>query len=81
MSEIGIWDDPSERLQMLNEVRRHGGVRNRITRFKRSSGKLIDTIFSAQAMELDGRECLLAVSENLPTQTNTELARKSALAH
>jgi PAS domain S-box-containing protein len=81
--EIGIWDDPSERLQMLNEIRQRGSVRNRVTRFKRSSGQLIDTILSAEAVNLDGRPCLLAVSEDFPNQANaqTHLARKSALAH
>lgn len=64
--EIGIWDDATERRQVLNEIRQQGSVRNRVTRFRRSSGELIDTIFSAEAVELDGRECLLAVSEDLP---------------
>lgn len=81
--DIGIWDDPSGPLEMLNEIRQRGSVRNRVTRFKRSSGELIDTILSAEVVELDGRQCLLAVSEGLPNQasTRTQLARKSALAH
>jgi len=37
--EIGIWDDPTERQRMLVELREHG-VRNRITRFRRSTGEL-----------------------------------------
>jgi PAS domain S-box-containing protein len=80
--EIGIWDDPIERQRMLLELREHA-VRNRITRFRRSTGEPIETIFSAETIELDGRECLLAVSEDLPSQANAETAsaRKSALAH
>jgi PAS domain S-box-containing protein len=80
--EIGIWDDPTERQRMLVELREHG-VRNRITCFRRSTGEPIETIYSAETIELDGRECLLAVSEDVPNQTNAETgsARKSALAH
>jgi PAS domain S-box-containing protein len=80
--EIGIWDDPTERQRMLVELREHG-VRNRITRFRRSTGEPIETIYSAETIELDGRECLLAVSEDVPSQTKAETgsARKSALAY
>jgi PAS domain S-box-containing protein len=80
--EIGIWDDPTERQRMLVELREHG-VRNRITHFRRSTGEPIETIYSAETIDLDGRECFLAVSEDVPSQTNAETgsARKSALAH
>jgi len=80
--EVGIWDNPAERQRVLVELREHG-VRNRITRFRRSTGEPIETIYSAETIELDGRECLLAVSEDVPSQANAEtgLARKSAFAH
>lgn len=64
--EIGIWNDPSEHEQVLNAIRRTGSVRNHLTRFRKSSGDVVDTLFSVQAADLDGRKCLLAVSEDLP---------------
>lgn len=64
--EVGIWDDPAERQGTIDEIREHGIVRNRMTRFRNSSGKSIDTIYSAEIIELDGQPCLLAVSEDLP---------------
>jgi PAS domain S-box-containing protein len=81
--EIGIWDDASERRQVLSEIRRKGSVRNHVTRFRRPSGELIDTIFSAQAVELDGRQCLLAVSEDLRDQAHFPggPTHKTAAAH
>jgi PAS domain S-box-containing protein len=79
--DIGIWDDPSERLRMLNEIHQHGRVRNRITRFKRSSGEPIQTIYSAECIELDGRQCLLAISEDLLDAANLpSLDHKAAIA-
>jgi PAS domain S-box-containing protein len=68
--EIGIWDDPNEHQQVLDEIRRTGSVRNHLARFRRSSGEVVDTIFSAQAVDLDGRKCLLAVSEDLPDRVH-----------
>jgi len=64
--EIGIWDDPGERQGTIDEIREHGIVRNRITRLRTSSGNTIDTIYSAEIIELNGQPCLLAVSEDLP---------------
>src|SRR5208337_4258147 len=55
--DIGVWDDPCERPQMLNQVREQGQVRNRITRFRTRSGELLDTIYSADIIELDGQKC------------------------
>src|SRR5258708_19746321 len=70
--DIGVWDNPGERSQMLVQVREQGQVRNRITRFRTRSGELLDTIYSADIIELDGRQCLLAVSEDLPHPANRE---------
>lgn len=68
--DIGVWDSPGERSEMLREVRQRGQVRNRITRFRTRSGELLDTIYSADIIELDGQQCLLAVSEDLPERGN-----------
>jgi PAS domain S-box-containing protein len=80
--DIGIWDDPAERSQMRQEVHEQGRVRNRITRFRKRSGETIDTFYSADLIELDGLECLLAVSEDLPEprEFRVLLARRAALA-
>ncbi|MGC1170754.1 MAG: PAS domain S-box protein, partial [Candidatus Acidiferrales bacterium] len=37
--DIGIWDDPGERLRTLDEIREQGRVKNRITRFRKRSGE------------------------------------------
>jgi len=77
--DIGIWDDSREGLQMLADIRQHGSVLGRGTRFKRSSGEWIDTILSAEAIELDGRRCFLAVSEDLrdPLQIRRALTHRT----
>jgi PAS domain S-box-containing protein len=72
--DIGVWDNPDERSQMLDQVREQGQVRNRITRFRTRSGELLDTIYSADIIELDGRQCLLAVSEDPPGRANLQMS-------
>jgi hypothetical protein len=58
---------------MLQEIREHGRVRNRVTRFRKSSGEILDTLYSADLIELDGRECFLAVSDALPESSELQL--------
>ena len=79
--DIGVWTDPTDRPQMLSEIREQGRIRNRVTRFRKHSGDIIETIYSADIIELDGQQCLLAVSEDIPNRTvlQTSSAHKSAL--
>jgi PAS domain S-box-containing protein len=80
--DIGVWDNPHERAEMLKQVQNRGRVRDRITRFRTRSGEVLDTIYSADIIELDGQQCLLAVSEDLPERENLQVSlnRKAALA-
>jgi PAS domain S-box-containing protein len=78
--DIGIWDDPRERQRMLEEIRKHGRVRNRITPVRKRSGETIDTFYSAEIISIEGRDCVLAVSEDLPGRAEfpLRLAPKAA---
>ncbi len=80
--DIGVWADANDRSQMLNEIREQGRVRNRVTRLRKRSGDIIETIYSADIIELDGQQCLLVVSDDLPNLADLQssLAHKSALA-
>jgi PAS domain S-box-containing protein len=79
--DVRIWDDSGERVRMLEEIREQGRVRNRVTRFRKSSGEIVDTFYSADLIELDGQECFLAVSEDLPERPELQLplARQSEI--
>lgn len=72
--DVGVWNNPSERAQIVDELRTQGQVRNRITRFRTRSGEFLDTIYSADIIELDAQQCLLAVSEDLPDRANLQIS-------
>ena len=78
--DIGIWDDPGERVRTLQHIHDEGRVTNRITRFRKRSGEAIDTFYSAEIMAIEGCDCVLAVSEDPPGRAELEapLARKAA---
>jgi PAS domain S-box-containing protein len=79
--DIGLWADASDRSQMLHELHEQGRVRNCVTRLRKRSGEIVDTIYSADTIELDGLQCLLVISEDLPNRADLQmsLAHKSAL--
>jgi PAS domain S-box-containing protein len=79
--DIRVWDDPGERVRMLQEIRKEGRVRNRMTRFRKHCCEIVDTVYSADLIELDGRECVLAVSEDLPERAEFQSPLDHTIAH
>jgi PAS domain S-box-containing protein len=63
--DIGIWADPEDRSRMLDEIRDHGCIRSHSTRIRKRSGEVVEAVFSAQILELEGERCILAVTEEV----------------
>lgn len=63
--DVGIWNDPGERSRMLTEIREQGRVRNRVTRFRKHSGEIVETFYSADVLNLAGQPCILGVFEDI----------------
>lgn len=63
--EIRIWNDPTERARLVEQVQRGIAVRNAVTRLRTKSGELIVTAYSADCIQLEGQTCLLVVSEDV----------------
>jgi PAS domain S-box-containing protein len=64
--ELKIWDDPADRVLMIEQLQRGGPIRNVITRLRTKSGEIKLTAYSADRIQFDGQSCILAVSEDLP---------------
>jgi PAS domain S-box-containing protein len=78
--DICVWDNPAERTQVLREIKEHGRVRNRITRFRNRCGEVLETVYSADIIKLEETECLLAVSEALPDHADRSETMESQTA-
>lgn len=63
--DVGIWDDPDDRPRMLSVVREHGSIRNHATRLRKRSGEVVDAVFSAQVLELEGQQYILAATDEV----------------
>lgn len=64
--ELKMWEDPADRILMIEQLQRGGPIRNVITRLRTKSGEIKLTAYSADRIQFDGQSCILAVSEDLP---------------
>jgi len=64
--ELRIWEDPADRVYMLQQLERGGPIRNIVTRLRAKSGEIKVTDYSADKIQFDGQACILAVSEDVP---------------
>jgi PAS domain S-box-containing protein len=72
--ELGLWDHPNEREAVMEEVRKQGRVRNREIRFRTKSGQRRVKRYSAEQMVTGGKQCLLAVCEDITERKGAEAA-------
>ena len=64
--ELKMWEDPADRVLMIQQLSRGGPIRNVIRRLRTKSGEVKLTAYSADRIQFDGQSCILAVSEDLP---------------
>ncbi len=70
--ELGLWIKPEQRAAVVEEVKRNGGVRDREMRFRTKSGETRIKLFSAEPIVIAGKQCLLAVCEDITLRKQME---------
>lgn len=73
-AELRILADDSHRECMVELIRKHGSVRNIEGRLKTRTGDFRDIVFSGEAIELQGKQCLLSVSHDITERKAAEEA-------
>lgn len=69
-TELKVWAHPQERARMLQILQEQGAVSNLEFEFRKRSGELAIGLFSAEAINLNGEQCLISVTNEI-----TELKR------
>ncbi|MCF8034123.1 MAG: response regulator [Desulfarculaceae bacterium] len=63
--ELGTWQDLDDRSRAIESIRQEGSVRNlEVNRLDRQ-GDIISTLYSGEPLELEGRQCLVSVSQDI----------------
>lgn len=63
--KMGTWADPAQRKTVVEQVLAKGGVRGLEVTRRMSGGRLLNMIFSTERIEVDGRRCLLSISQDI----------------
>jgi PAS domain S-box-containing protein len=72
-SELGLWTQPSSRLEMVRELQKIGRVTDLHMQYTTSKGQIREAEVWAELIELEGQACVLAISRDI-----TEVQRLEA---
>jgi len=70
--ELGSWATLEERTRIIQMIKEQGRVYNEEVRLRMKSGKIIIALFSADPIEIDGKECMVSIARDI-TETKQAL--------
>ena len=70
--ELNIWVDMNERRKMVLILQREGRVRDFETILRRRSGEYVNTLLSAERIEIGGRKCMVVITRDVTEQKRME---------
>ena len=77
-TELGIWARPEDRQAIVEDLRRHGRVRDREVSGITHSGRARIALMDADVVEIAGRACLLTSLRDVTEQRQAERAVRSS---
>ncbi len=76
--ELGLWLNPADRSAVITEIKKNGRVLNREIQIRSKSGQIGIKLYSAEPIQIGGKECLLAVSEDITARKRAEAALRES---
>ncbi len=76
--ELGIWANQEDREKMKQMVKEKGRVINQEIDFCKKSGEIMTGLYSAEPIELNGEQCLVAIITDISEQKRMEKALKES---
>jgi two-component system cell cycle sensor histidine kinase/response regulator CckA len=71
-SKLSFWAQPSQRMEMLELLRKDGRVTEFRAQYKTSTGEHRETEVSAELIELEGQPCVLAITRDITERMRSE---------
>ncbi|EMJ61954.1 PAS domain S-box protein [Leptospira sp. P2653] len=66
--QLGVWNDDKERVKVAAILREEGIVRDYEAQFKRKSGEVVDTLFSARRVKIGDSSIVIAITRDITQQ-------------
>jgi two-component system cell cycle sensor histidine kinase/response regulator CckA len=64
-AELRFWGEPSERVEMLRQLKEEEQVAKHQTRYRTAKGEVREAEVWAESIELDGQPCVLAITSDV----------------
>jgi len=64
-AELRFWSEPSDRIEMLRQLKEHEKVAKHHTRYRTTKGEIREAEMWAESIELDGQPCVLAITRDV----------------
>jgi len=74
--EVGIWDDPGDRDRIISILRSSGRLRDEPIRFKTKSGRTVIALWSAETVDLSGKQAMLSMITDITQLRQAEEERE-----
>ncbi len=72
VSDIGLWFDPQDRVTLIKDMQNGVDIRGRECRYRTRSGRLVMTSVYVERVELQGRPCLIFITQDQTERINLE---------
>jgi PAS domain S-box-containing protein len=76
--EVGMWQDPIERAQLMAELREKGSVRDHAVHVKNRAGHEFTMLFSSDRIELGGKPHYVTVGQDITERVEAEKALRAS---
>jgi two-component system cell cycle sensor histidine kinase/response regulator CckA len=77
-AELSFWVQPSQRAEMLRQLRETGRVTEFRTQYATSKGEIREAEMSAELIELEGQPCMLAITHDITETLHLEAQFRQA---
>ncbi|MFB6351540.1 MAG: diguanylate cyclase domain-containing protein, partial [Bradymonadaceae bacterium] len=72
VTDFDFWVDPTVQQRILEQLKAGESVQNVETQFRSADGEIIDALYSATPLELDGETCVLAITQDISRRKEYE---------
>jgi two-component system, cell cycle sensor histidine kinase and response regulator CckA len=76
--DLGTWVRPGDRARIVAELEKIGSVKNIEVQRRTQSGTVLNMLFSAETVEIEGRKVMLSVSQDITEQKTLETELRQA---